>query len=120
MVSDESADDGPGSIFPTQPPATPQKLSEKLSASDYAFRAIARGGGVLVLVLMVLVGTFLAYRATQALTKARWSFLTTQQWNPDGGGFGIAAVMTGTVLIALVAIVVAVPLALGAALYISE
>jgi phosphate transport system permease protein len=69
---------------------------------------------------MVLVGTFLAYRAAQALHKAGWSFLTTQDWNPDGGGFGIAAVMVGTILIALVAIVAAVPLALGSALYICE
>lgn len=37
-----------------------------------------------------------------------------------GGGLGIAAVLLGTVLIALVAIAVAVPLATGAALHISE
>jgi phosphate transport system permease protein len=73
-----------------------------------------------VLVIMVLVGAFLGYRAFQALHKAGWSFLTTQQWNPDGGGFGIAAVLVGTVLIALVAVLTAIPLALGAALYISE
>jgi phosphate transport system permease protein len=84
------------------------------------FRGVARSGGGLVLVIMVLVGTFLAYRAWGALHKAGWSFLTTQAWNPDGGGFGIAAVIVGTVLIALVAILVAVPLAVGAALYISE
>jgi phosphate transport system permease protein len=129
MVNDESAEDRAISLFPTQPPQTPQfaqqpqtpqKLTSRLSASDYAFRAIARGGGVLVLVLMVSVGSFLAYRGVQALHKAGWSFLTTQNWSPDGGKFGIAAIMVGTILIALVAIVVAVPLALGAALYISE
>src|SRR5262249_126224 len=47
-------------------------------------------------------------------------FITTQQWSPDGGRFGIAAVIVGTVLIALVAIATALPLAMGAALYISE
>jgi phosphate transport system permease protein len=129
MGSDEFAHDEPVSLFLTQPPQSPQQgqppqtprgLTAKLSASDYAFRAIARGGGVAVLVLMVAVGSFLAYRAAQALHKAGFSFLTTQDWNPDGGGFGIAAVMVGTILIALVAIVVAVPLAMGAALYISE
>jgi phosphate transport system permease protein len=84
------------------------------------FRAIARGGGSMVLIIMILVGTFLAYRATRALHKAGWSFLTTQAWNPDGGSFGIAAVMVGTFLIALVAIATAIPLSVGAALYISE
>jgi len=98
----------------------PRKVTARLNPSDRAFRAIARGGGVLVLVLLGLVGTFLFYRATQALHKAGFSFLTTQTWNPDGGGFGIAAVIVGTVLIALVAVVIAIPLSLGSALYISE
>jgi phosphate transport system permease protein len=143
MGSDEFAEDEPISFFRTEPnqtphqerqeqppphqehqheqlPPTPLKLSSRLSTSDLAFRAVARGGGLAVLVLMVAVGAFLAYRATQALHKAGFSFLTTQDWNPDGGGFGIAAVMVGTILIALVAIAVAVPLAMGAALYISE
>jgi phosphate transport system permease protein len=97
-----------------------RSLTARLSASDRVFRGIARCGGLIVLVVMGLVGTFLAYRAWQALDKAGWSFLTTQDWNPDGGGFGIAAVIVGTVLIAGVAVVAAVPLALGTALYISE
>ncbi|HEX3589826.1 MAG TPA: hypothetical protein VHV74_09345 [Pseudonocardiaceae bacterium] len=89
----------------------------KAGLADLIFRAVARSGGGLVLVIMVLVGTFLAYRAWGALREAGWSFLTTQDWNPDGGGFGIAAVIVGTILIAVVAIVVALPLAMGAALY---
>jgi phosphate transport system permease protein len=101
-------------------PGGRRQLAARLSASDRAFRGIATSGGIMVLVLMGLVGTFLGYRASQALHKAGWSFLTTQQWNPDGGGFGIAAVIVGTILIAAVAVVVALPLALGAALYISE
>jgi phosphate transport system permease protein len=98
----------------------PRKVTARLGASDRAFRGIARAGGVVVLVLLGLVGTFLFYRASQALHKAGWSFLTTQTWNPNGGGFGIAAVIVGTILIALVAVVLAVPLSLGTALYISE
>jgi phosphate transport system permease protein len=97
-----------------------RNLDARLNPSDRLFRAIARAGGAVVLVLMGLVGTFLGYRGLEALRKAGWSFITTQDWNPDGGGFGIAAVMVGTVLIALVAVVVAVPLAIGTALYISE
>jgi phosphate transport system permease protein len=108
-------------------PALPDPLGQtrrvtktRRGPADLLFRGVARSGGALVLVIMVLVGTFLAYRAWGALHKAGLSFLTTQDWNPDGGGFGIAAIMVGTVLIALVAVVAAVPLAMGAALYISE
>ncbi|MFJ4929164.1 phosphate ABC transporter permease subunit PstC [Streptomyces sp. NPDC088736] len=84
------------------------------------FRGVLRGGGGLVLAIMLLVGGFLTYRAWQALSVARWGFVTTEAWEPDGGNFGIAAVLVGTLLIAMVAIVFAVPLALGTALYISE
>jgi phosphate transport system permease protein len=97
-----------------------RRLVANSGATDRAFRGIARGGGTVVLAIMALVGAFLAIRASQALSKAGTSFLTTQEWNPDSGHFGIAAVLVGTVLIAAVAIIVAVPLALGAALYISE
>jgi len=97
-----------------------RNLRSRLSASDLTFRGILRGGGVFVLAIEILIGTFLFYQANKALKEAGWSFFTTQQWNPNGGGFGILAVIIGTFLIALVAGLVGVPLAVGAALYISE
>jgi phosphate transport system permease protein len=98
----------------------PRPLTARLSPSDRAFRGLARAGGLTVLALIGLVGLFIAYRAAPALHKAGWSFLSTQAWNPDGGGFGIAALLVGTALIAGIAVVIALPLALGTALYISE
>ena len=67
------------------PPPTRRTLKANVGPADRAFRGIASGGGALVLVIMVLVGTFLAYRAAQALEQAGFSFLTTQAWEPDGG-----------------------------------
>jgi len=88
--------------------------------ADVAFRGIARGGGIIVLSIMSLVGVFLGFRALQALQVSGFSFLTEQAWEPDSGRFGIAAVIVGTILIAVVAIAIAVPLATGTALYITE
>jgi phosphate transport system permease protein len=98
----------------------PRRVVAALSPADRAFRWAARGGGALVLIIMLLVGGFLLYRGWQELRVAGWSFITTETWDPGAGTFGIAAVLTGTVLIALVAICIAVPVAIGAALYISE
>jgi phosphate transport system permease protein len=81
---------------------------------------VTRGSAVAVLSVMALVGFFLAIRAADALRARGWGFLTTQRWEPDAGSFGIAAVLAGTVLVGLVAITVAVPLATGTALFISE
>jgi len=98
----------------------PRRLGTRRPPSDRAFRGVVRGGGVLVLAIMSCVGVFLLVRAWQALRVAGLGFLTTQAWEPDSGNFGIAAVLVGTVLIALVAVSVALPLALGTSLYISE
>ena len=99
---------------------SPRQLTTLRDPADIVFRTVARSGGVIVLSIMLLVGVFLAFRASQALSVAGFSFLTEQAWEPDSGRFGIAAVIVGTILIALVAIVLAVPLAIGTALYITE
>jgi phosphate transport system permease protein len=70
--------------------------------------------------IMAMVGLFLLIRALSALKATGTKFITTAGWQPDTHRFGIAAVLTGTVLIALVAVIVAVPMATGTALFISE
>jgi len=99
---------------------SPRRLGTRSSTPDAVFRGVIYTAGILVLVIMLMVGLFLAIRATEALRVAGFSFLTTSAWDPDGGNFGIAAVLIGTVLIGLTAISFALPLALGTALYISE
>ncbi|WP_328718873.1 phosphate ABC transporter permease subunit PstC [Streptomyces sp. NBC_00247] len=131
-VSSGKPADAPAAGFATGPLAAaaaaaaaaggdaPRRLYADPGLPDKVFRTVARSGGTLVLLVMLLVGGFLFARARLALADAGWSFLTTSQWAPDAGNFGIAAVLVGTVLIALIAIVFAFPLALGSALYISE
>ena len=99
---------------------SPRKLAHVSNRVDFAYRSVARSGGIIVLVIMLAIGVFLGLRAAQAISKAGWSFLTTQAWEPDANNFGIAAVLVGTILIALVAVVLALPMALGTSLYISE
>ena len=95
-------------------------MGQQVERADRAFRGVTRGSAVAVLTVMALVGLFLALRASEALGARGWGFLTTERWEPDSGNFGIAAVLIGTILVGLVAISVAVPLALGTALFISE
>ncbi|GAA1260871.1 phosphate ABC transporter permease subunit PstC [Kitasatospora nipponensis] len=76
--------------------------------------------GYSVFAIMGLIALFLLLRGTDAFKDAGWSFLTQQNWSPAGHQFGIAAVLPDGVLIAVIALVFAVPLSLTAALFISE
>lgn len=103
-----------------QPEQRPRAVRGASTAGDRVFDVLLRGCAGLVLVIMAVIGLFLLRRGWPALHQAGWSFVATQAWEPDSGNFGIAAVLTGTVLIAAVAVLIAVPLATGVALYISE
>lgn len=98
----------------------PRPLVARPGRSDRLFKGGITSGGVLVLLIMVAVGLFLSYEASDALKKAGFSFFTTAEWQPDSGVFGVASVLIGTVLIALVAVAIALPLSMGTALFIVE
>jgi phosphate transport system permease protein len=105
----------PGDMRPRRQPRSAGRIGDRL------FRGGSRTSGLLVLAIMAAVGLFLLLRGLQALrAEGPLKFLTTQAWNTGTRDFGIAGVLTGSVFIALVAIVVSVPLALGTALFISE
>lgn len=101
--------------------ARPRRLVRVLERSDLGFRAVARAGGLAVLAIMTAVGLFLTVQAVPAIAKVGvGEFLTTQAWSPETLHFGIASLLVGTVLIAVVALCVAFPLAIGTALFITE
>ena len=88
--------------------------------ADRVYRGTAQTAGALTLVLMGLIGLFLLVRSWPALHSAGWSFLTTSEWQPNGGAFGIAAVLVGTVIVATIAMCFAVPLSIGGAIFITD
>lgn len=92
----------------------------RLSLQDRIFAVVAHLSGAIVLAIMGFVGLFLAIRSGPALAKAGFGFFTTQAWEPSSNNFGIAGIITGTVLIGVFAILMSVPFAVATALYISE
>jgi phosphate transport system permease protein len=101
-------------------PAVARPVTSRRTASDRAFHIGAGSSGVLVLAIMVAVGVFLSVQAFAAFKQAGAGFFTTSEFEPDTGTFGIASVLIFTVLIALVAVVIAMPIAMGTALFITE
>ena len=106
---------------PAGPPQDrPRPITAVDDRGDRFFRLGTSLSGLVVLGIMVAVGVFLTIKGLQALRVAGFHFLTTSAWQPDRRHFGVAAVLSGTIVIALIAVVVALPLSLGTALFITD
>ena len=99
-----------------------RRIPRMRTRPDHAFRAVAVGAGAGTLVLIAAIALFLLLKAWPALRVAGWSFLTTSQWNPDAAHpvFGIAAMLYGTAVIAVIALILALPISVATALFINE
>src|SRR3954453_20888773 len=100
--------------------ARPRKISRSSTGADAVFAFGMRMVGASVLVITGGVGLFLAWQAFPTLKRYGFGFFTESQWQPDQDVIGIAAVLVGTVSVALVAMAIAFPSAVLMALYISE
>ncbi|MFG3104856.1 phosphate ABC transporter permease subunit PstC [Streptomyces sp. NPDC048182] len=113
----------------TDPPALQPLDAESRRAArgatrpgDRIFLGLSRGSGILVLVIMAAIAGFLAYRAAIAIGDDEANFLTSFEWNPSAipSRFGIAVLAFGTVVSSLIAMAIAVPVAVGIALFITH
>jgi len=112
-------DDGPPRTVPS-----PREVVALRTKGDRVFRGVATGAGSFTLILLVLIGTFLFLRAMPAFKDAGWSFFTQTDWVPPPRGtstsYGVLALLYWTVVIAIIAMVIAIPVSMAAALFITE
>jgi phosphate transport system permease protein len=99
----------------------PRIIVARSSGSDRIFRGILRGAGIAVLLITLLILVFLIVRSLSAFQRAGFGFFTTAAFFPETSDqFGIAALLPDSALIAAIALVVAVPVGVATAIYISE
>jgi phosphate transport system permease protein len=101
-------------------PDQPRVIRSKPSISDRIFVGGARSIGVLVLLIVGSIALFLGLQSYPTLHHYGLKFFTEYRWLPNENILGIRAVLLGTVEVAVVALVIAFPLALATALYISD
>jgi phosphate transport system permease protein len=102
------------------PPQSRRTIRAVPGKADKAFLGLTRTSALVVLAVIASIGLFLTIQAFPALRSAKFSFLTTQAWEPDVHHFGVAGILPDTIFIALVAVVIAIPISLGLSLFISE
>ena len=108
---------------PALPPASDdvaRVVASRASAGDRIFHGILRAGGYAVFVITGLILVFLVLRSLPAFRAVGLGFFTTSQWFISTGQFGIAAILPLGVLAALIALIIAVPVGVATALFISE
>lgn len=105
-----------------QTPAAPSLRPGRPHRGDAAFRGLTLLAGGFVLVVLVAIAVFLVVKALPAFHKDTASFWTTRLWNPDNtpSVFGVAALAFGTALSSLLALVLAFPVALAVAVFVTE
>ncbi len=91
-------------------------------AGDNVFQYLTTGVAVAVVIVLLAMTVFLLGRAWPAVRTAGADFFTERQWFPDAepAQFGIAALLWGTLISSILALLVAVPVAIGSALYVTE
>ena len=92
-------------------------------AGERVFRGLTSGAGLVVVGAVVLIGVFLIVRAVPSLIANHADFFTSAQFNtadPNNLQFGIRDLLVVTVLSSLMALVIAMPIGLGIALFLTQ
>jgi phosphate transport system permease protein len=89
---------------------------------DWFFQTVCTLAAGWVVVLFVLTVAVLAWRSWTAIEVNGLGFFTTANWDPSTSGqvFGSLAFIYGTVVTSAIAMLIAVPLGVGTATYLSE
>jgi phosphate transport system permease protein len=103
------------------PPITSRSRAlARLRLSDAAFFQLTRGCAIAVLIILGSIIVSLIYGASPALRQFGFGFLVSERWNPVTENFGAAAPIYGTLVTSFIAMLIAVPIGLLIALFLTE
>jgi phosphate transport system permease protein len=106
------------------PISTDPSKNAKSRPGDRVFRGLAEGSGILIVVIIAAIGFFLVWRAIPALSRNESNFfLYGGNWvttNTAKMQFGIFDLLQVTVFVSLFALLLAMPVALGIAIYLTQ
>lgn len=104
----------------TTPMSTPPQRRATLPWADTLFAVLARSAAVLTLLLLFGIIASLVVGAWPAIEKYGLGFLTSTEWDPVQDNYGGLVMIYGTLMTSFIALLVAVPVSFGIAVFLTE
>jgi phosphate transport system permease protein len=102
----------------TKPP--PQKKARSGPLADRIFGLVAKAAALFTLLVLLAILVSLTISAWPAIAKYGLGFLTSTTWDPVKEDFGGLVMIYGTVMTSVIALLIAVPVSFGIALFLTE
>ncbi len=112
-----------GEAIQTSPSSVRFKLfttGKQLNLGDLVFKNLTMFFALLVFLLVFFMGLEMYRQSGASIAKSGWGFLVSTAWDPVQGEFGALPFIFGTLFSSLLALVIALPLGLGVAIFLSE
>jgi len=90
------------------------------AAADRFFKTLFASAGWLVLIVLIGAAVSMLWGGREAFSTFGWSFLTSTEWDAVQHKFGALVPIYGTLVTALIAMLIAVPVSFGIALFLTE
>lgn len=97
-----------------------REITRRLEHGDLIFRLLTIGAGLAVILLAIGIGYELWQNSALPREKFGWGFLGNTNWDPVIEDFGTIVFLYGTLETSLFALLIAVPIGLGIAIFLAE
>ena len=98
----------------------PGKRPRTGAKTDWLFGLAAKGAAILTLALLIGILLSLFIGAWPAITQFGFGFLTSSTWDPVADEYGGLVMIYGTIATSVIALIIAVPVSFGIALFLTE
>lgn len=111
---------GGGNIPPAVAASSLRTAKRRWNIGDFVFKHLTMLFAFGVLSLVFVMGYEMYAGSALTIAKFGWNFLATSTWDPVRDEFGALPLIYGTLLSSFLALVIALPLGLGVAIFLSE
>jgi len=110
----------PSSAVPPAPQLGLAAIGSRDAVTDRIFRTLFAGAGWFVLIVLIGAALSMLWGGREAFQTFGWRFLVSSDWDAVQHKFGALVPIYGTLVTALIAMLIAVPVSFGIALFLTE